>query len=146
MDLDHPRVIKLVETHETENSLYFITEILTGGELFKRIRSKGVFHEASAVTVLKHVLETVGYLHSKGYMHRDIKPDNIMIATKGCDHDIKLIDFGLASIITTDPVKAIYLKCGTPGFVAPEMFRAKDTINYDQSCDIYSIGVLFYVL
>ena len=67
-------------------------------------------------------------MHNKGWMHRDIKPENILLTDMKDDAKIKLIDFGLSTKIKAD--SHIYLKCGTPGFVAPELFKTKKELNY----------------
>ena len=86
--------------------------------------------------IFKSLLLAISYCHEKDVVHRDIKPENIMITS---DHEIKFVDFGLASIKKSKNA----LKCvGTLYYMAPEVFRG----NYDEKCDMWSLGVLLYVL
>ena len=77
-------------------------------------------------------------------MHRDLKPENILMRSK---NDLKLViaDFGLATKADAD--EYLYLKCGTPGYVAPEVINLPDNVtHYDTKCDIFSAGAIFYRL
>ena len=77
-------------------------------------------------------------------MHRDLKPENIMLADKFLLHKIKIIDFGLGAFIDKKPW--IYKRCGTPGYVAPEVYEKGLEMGYGEKCDIFSAGVIFYFL
>ena len=77
-------------------------------------------------------------------MHRDLKPENLMLANKKKIYSVKLIDFGLGTFI--DEEDYLYKRCGTPGFVAPEIITKGDTQEYDEKVDIFSAGVIFYIL
>ena len=77
-------------------------------------------------------------------MHRDLKPQNILLKNKKKIYDIKIIDFGLSTIVNTE--NRLYKRCGTPGFVAPEIITDEKVINYNEKCDIFSAGVIFYIL
>ncbi len=90
------------------------------------------------------MLLTLDYIHQKKIIHRDIKLDNVLINKKedGC-YNVKIADFGLALINKKRIGDRIYLKCGTPGYVAPEILRGQ---GYDSKCDIFSIGSLLFNL
>ena len=78
-------------------------------------------------------------------MHRDLKPENILISKKGNKSILKIVDFGLASYADESPY--IFPKCGTPGFVAPEIANLNDKkSSYSTVCDIFSLGVIFHIL
>lgn len=78
-------------------------------------------------------------------MHRDIKPENLLFAKRGLTKELKLVDFGLATFANDDPY--IFPKCGTPGFVAPEIANLSDkSSRYDVVCDMFSVGVIFHIL
>jgi serine/threonine protein kinase len=77
-------------------------------------------------------------------MHRDLKPENIILKSSDNMHDIKIVDFGLASF--TNIKEYIYPRCGTPGYVAPEIIRYNGSTPYGSKVDIFSAGVIFYVL
>jgi len=97
------------------------------------------------MVILQNVLKALEYMHQKGIMHRDIKPENIMLKSLDPNnYDLAIIDLGLCGRI--DEVDAIYKKCGTPGFVAPEIFKATEQSDYNEKCDIFSAGIIFYEL
>jgi calcium-dependent protein kinase len=81
------------------------------------------------------------YLHSKGIVHRDLKPENLILASKDNDYNLKIADFGLASYIAKGEL--LYLRCGSPGYVAPELLEDK---GYYTKADIFSAGVILYVM
>lgn len=138
-ELDHPNIVKIFEYYESENSLYLITELLTGGELFEKISENTSFSEKSAKIIIKQILSAVAYLHQKGFIHRDLKPENIVF--EGNDEfTLKVIDFGTSRKIYPD--SKLTTKMGTPYYIAPEVLQK----SYDQKCDIWSIGVITYIL
>ena len=77
-------------------------------------------------------------------MHRDLKPENLMLKDKKKIYKLKIIDMGLGTCIQDKPY--IYKRCGTPGFVAPEVIMYGKEMKYDLKCDIFSAGVIFYIL
>ena len=91
---------------------------------------------------MKNFLSALAYLHRNLIVHRDLKPENLILASKGDDIDVRIADFGLATRLST-PDEKLYLRCGSPGYVAPELLRDK---GYNCSYDIFSAGVILYVL
>lgn len=80
-------------------------------------------------------------------MHRDIKPDNILVKSKDNLYEIILADFGLATKLTKNKEKILFKRCGTPGYVAPEILRWRDNDPfYNFKCDVFSVGCIFYLL
>lgn len=143
-NLDHQNIIEFYEIHESKNSLYIVMELLEGGEVFKL--SNGQIDKERCYFIMKSLLEALVYLDSQGIMHRDLKPDNIILKHKDVDireNVIKLVDFGLSSFIEAE--EYIFRRCGTPGFVAPEVINAKKTgpVKFSAKCDIFSVGVIF---
>eukprot|EP01017_Pseudomicrothorax_dubius_P049167 TRINITY_DN9100_c0_g1_i2.p1 TRINITY_DN9100_c0_g1~~TRINITY_DN9100_c0_g1_i2.p1 ORF type:complete len:619 (-),score=149.59 TRINITY_DN9100_c0_g1_i2:61-1917(-) len=132
--LDHPNIIKLYEVYESKSSIYLIMELVLGGEM-----SINIVNERDAGLILKKLLVTLVYLHEKRIMHRDIKPENILLKNSDDPMEMKLADFGLATRLDVD--EFLFTKCGTPGYVAPEVFQHK---KYDVVCDIFSVGIMFY--
>ena len=143
--LDHPNILKLHEVHESANTLYLVLDLLEGGELLERLMLRRSYSEYDCMMVLKRVLEGLAYMHSKGLIHRDLKLENIILASKEDNYDLKIVDFGLSCLI--GPVDVIHKRCGTPGFCAPEILNYKDGEPfYNEKCDMYSLGCIFYQL
>ena len=113
---------------------------VTGGELFDRIVAKGSYTERDASKLIKQILEAVDYMHEEGVVHRDLKPENLLYECKDEDSNIKVSDFGLSKIIFSEMMMTA---CGTPGYVAPEVLAQKP---YSKEVDIWSIGVISYIL
>ena len=90
---------------------------------------------------MKNILEALKYMHEHHVVHRDLKPENLILASKQNDYDICIADFGLASFIKKGEI--LKLRCGSPGFVAPELL---EDVGYDEKADIFSAGVILYVL
>ncbi len=97
---------------------------------------------------MKCILEALAYMDSKKIMHRDLKPDNMILKYKDKLENsiLKIVDFGLATIY--DIPEYLFKRCGTPGFVAPEVINAPSKVNihYTPKCDVFSAGVIFYIL
>jgi calcium/calmodulin-dependent protein kinase I len=142
---EHPNVVKLHKVHETPTVLYLVMEILTGGELFDRIVAKGHYSEADARKLSITMLNAVLYLHKQGIAHRDLKPENLLLKDTTEDAVIKITDFGLSKIFADDAAGEVVMKtaCGTPGYVAPEVLTHE---NYTSQVDLWSIGVIVYIL
>jgi len=84
-------------------------------------------------------------MHKNGIMHRDLKPENIMFKEPNTLNNLRIVDFGLAT--HTNVATYPFPKCGTPGYVAPEIANLKDlTFKYDKICDLFSVGCIFYKL
>lgn len=109
--LDHPNIIRIIDTFETDNILFIVMELVRGGDLFDRIVERGRYSEDSARAVMKRVLSAVSYLHSKDIIHRDLKPENILLLDPSDDTEIKITDFGLAKRTNQEGLKTF---CGTP--------------------------------
>jgi len=114
-------------------------ELVTGGELFDQIVSKGTYSETDAALIIKQILEAVEYMHQNGIAHRDLKPENLLV-TGPTNNIIKVSDFGLSKDYGADSLKTA---CGTPDYVAPEVLKGG---HYDNTVDIWSIGVISYIL
>mmetsp|Transcript_41034 Transcript_41034/g.102035 ORF Transcript_41034/g.102035 Transcript_41034/m.102035 type:complete len:352 (-) Transcript_41034:666-1721(-) len=142
---DHPNVVNMYAVYETETHLFLCLELLTGGELFDRIISKGHYSEEDGRKLTITLVEAITYLHSLGIAHRDLKPENLLLKDDKEDALIKVTDFGLSKIFADDLAGEVVMKtaCGTPGYVAPEVLT-KDT--YSEQVDLWSIGVIVYIL
>mmetsp|Transcript_647 Transcript_647/g.2055 ORF Transcript_647/g.2055 Transcript_647/m.2055 type:complete len:495 (+) Transcript_647:104-1588(+) len=139
---DHPNIIRLFEYYEDYENIYLIMELCVGGELFDRIIESGHFTEVQAAIVMQHIFRAIYYMHENHICHRDLKPENFLFTTKdpidkSC---LKIIDFGLAREFKSDTV--LTTKAGTPYYVSPQVLQGK----YDHTADLWSCGVIMYVL
>lgn len=146
--LHHPYIMNLEEVHESKNSIYLVLELLEGGELLNYISSKQNLGLRDYWRVMKCILEALAYMDEKKIMHRDLKPDNMILKENSqLQHcTLKLVDFGLATV--HDVPEYLFKRCGTPGFVAPEVINAPNNTNihYSTKCDVFSAGIIFYIL
>jgi calcium/calmodulin-dependent protein kinase I len=140
--LDHPNIIRFHGIYETDNLIYLITEYLSGGTLEDFMRNKATLLGDFITKIVSDVLSVLQYLQKLRIMHRDLKPQNIIL--RESDQCWVIADFGLAAC--TDK-QLLFDQCGTMGYIAPEILgeNTKDR-TYDFSCDLYSLGVVAYNL
>ncbi|KAJ7897804.1 kinase-like domain-containing protein, partial [Mycena leptocephala] len=139
----NPNIVTLHDYFETANHLYMCFDLCSGGELFDRITSRGSYYEKDATVLVRTILLAVYDIHSAGIVHRDIKPENLLFRTKADDADIMIADFGLSRIMDESEASMLTEICGTPGYMAPEIFRRQ---GHGKPVDIYAIGVVTYFL
>lgn len=147
--INHKNLLKLYQVYETKHSIYLVLEVLKGGELIKKIKEKSIYEEKDIAKIMKNILEALDHLHELGIMHRDLKPENLLLKSSEDNiHEVVIADFGLATFFNMSPNNILFKRCGTPGFVAPEILSYKDGQEgfYDEKCDIFSAGVIFYLL
>ena len=143
---DHPNIIKLYEIFESKRSYYLIMEECKGGEVFDRIiehiQKKDMYSEKDASIILRQMMSAVEYCHNNGIAHRDLKPENLLYLNDGPEDNnpIKVIDFGLSQVIS--PQRKLKTKVGTAYYVSPEILNGA----YSEKCDIWSAGVILYIL
>jgi calcium/calmodulin-dependent protein kinase I len=137
----HDNIISLLEMFECGDKIYFVMELVTGGELFDRIVEKGSYTEEDAKRLVRKITHAIKYLHENDIAHRDLKPENLLVKSLEEDTEVKIADFGLSKVIDQD--KMMQTACGTPGYVAPEVLNAE---GYDKEVDMWSIGVITYIL
>mmetsp|Transcript_12904 Transcript_12904/g.32554 ORF Transcript_12904/g.32554 Transcript_12904/m.32554 type:complete len:395 (+) Transcript_12904:2-1186(+) len=140
--MDHPNIIKLYETFEDHRNIYLIMELCTGGELFDRIIEAGHFTEGQAASLMQQIVRAIYYMHDNHVCHRDLKPENFLFVTKEAIEKnlLKIIDFGLSCEF--QPEQVLTTKAGTPYYVAPQVLAGK----YDHQSDMWSVGVIMYVM
>lgn len=140
--LDHPNIIKFFEFFEDERKYYIVTEVCNGGELFEQMVNKGKITEGDAAMVIKGILSSVNYLHKNDIMHRDLKPENILLENNMEFDQIKIIDFGSAAKFEDYEYSRFDEDIGQAYYKAPEVVAGK----YGPKCDLWSIGVIAYIL
>lgn len=134
LGLDHPHLLKCYEVFEELGAVFFVLELVEGGDLDGHMKRERTLAEAEAARLFAEVTSGVHCLHLKGVMHRDLKPENVLL---DCERHAKIADFGCcakASEIQTQ-------ECGSPAYFAPEMIAGG---GYDQRVDVWTLGILLY--
>jgi serine/threonine protein kinase len=135
--LSHPHIVPVYDVGRVENIHFLAMDYLPGGDLNSFIRAG--LQPREAEQILSQLAQALHFAHSKGYIHRDVKPDNIMFRE---DNSAVLTDFGIARPIkTATDITNKGLVIGTPAFMSPEQSQGKET---DGRADLYSLGVIFY--
>lgn len=141
--MGHQNILTLVDYFETMNNLYLVTDLALGGELFDRICRKGSYYESDAADLIRATLSAVAYLHDHGIVHRDLKPENLLFRTPEDNADLLIADFGLSRIMDEEQFHVLTTTCGTPGYMAPEIFKKT---GHGKPVDIWAMGVITYFL
>jgi serine/threonine protein kinase len=139
--LQHPNIVGLFDYLEDESGMYLIMEYVEGVELGDYIsKVTGPMPENIAVPIMTQVLSAFSYAHSKGIVHRDVKPANILITKDG---SVKILDFGIARILGegNSNLTKTGTQMGTVYYMSPEQVQGK---KVDIRTDIYSLGITFY--
>ena len=139
--LSHPNIMGIYEFYDDQANFYIVSELCKGGELFDMISAKGCFSETEACPIMHQMMSAICYCHKNHVVHRDLKPENILLEDKKGDNPvIKLIDWGGARYFSKH--KKMTKINGTPYYIAPEVLKEV----YDEKCDIWSSGVILYIL
>ena len=134
--LSHPNIVSVYDVGEQDGMYYIVMELVEGITLKKYIDKKGRLEEREAVEVAMQVAKGLEAAHDQGIIHRDIKPQNIIISKEG---KIKVADFGIARVSTTETITANTM--GSVHYISPEQARG----GYcDERSDIYSLGITLY--
>jgi calcium-dependent protein kinase len=140
LKLDHPHVARLEDVYETERELHLVMELMSGGELYTRLAQRRHYSEADAAQTCRQMLLAVAYLHAHNIVHRDLKLENFLYERQDTEH-LKLIDFGFAKYHERGSTK-MSRSCGSLHYIAPEVLKH----SYDEKADMWSIGVIVYML
>ena len=126
---------------ETRKQMYIVMSFVRGGDLFDRIVKKKRFTESTAQKIMYDLLSVVHYLHLRGIVHNDLKPENIMMASAETDDEIIIADFGLSKFAMEE--ERFTMAQGTLAYVSPEVLRGT---GYGKEVDLWSCGVILYLL
>ncbi|CAN1226837.1 Calcium-dependent protein kinase 17 [Linum grandiflorum] len=135
-----PNIVELKGAYEDKHSVHLVMELCAGGELFDRIIAKGHYTERAAASLLRTIVEIVHTCHSMGVIHRDLKPENFLLLNKDESSPLKATDFGLS--VFYKPGEVFKDIVGSAYYIAPEVLKRK----YGPEADIWSIGVMLYIL
>ena len=140
--LNHPNIVDIYAVDEAEGIVYFVMAYITGDNLAKRLHDHGVLSVDETRRTLRDVADALAYAHERGVIHRDIKPDNILI--DGQSGRPMVTDFGIARAISEGDSRltATGIAIGTPTYMSPEQAAGERTI--DGRSDLYSLGILGY--
>lgn len=137
----HPNIVGLYDVFITSSEVQLVMEFVSGGELFGQLVRAGPYSEAEAAHHMRRVVAAVDFLHRQGVVHRDLKPENLLLTSLDPRlSEVKVADFGLARIYTESAMETM---CGTWAYAAPEV---RNTGGYGPGVDVWSLGVIMYVL
>ncbi len=141
--LSHPNIVPIYSVDERDGLVYFVMAFIDGQNLGERLQSGGPLGCEEGRRVLRDVADALAYAHSRGVVHRDIKPDNILLCED--DERVMVTDFGIARAVTEGAdsrLTATGLAIGTPHYMSPEQAAGERSV--DGRSDLYSLGVLAY--
>ncbi|XP_062857905.1 cGMP-dependent protein kinase 2 isoform X1 [Trichomycterus rosablanca] len=138
LDIESDFIVRLYSTFKDSRYIYMVMEFCSGGELWTKLKEVNRFEESVAVFITACVVEAFSYLHKKNILYRDLKPENLMLDSKGY---VKLVDFGFAKRLQRG--QKTYSFCGTPEYIAPEIIQNQ---GHDFAADFWSLGILVYEL
>src|SRR5258708_28398706 len=136
--LNHPNIVAVYDLGESEGHLYMAMELLEADDRRALIERQVEIPLADRVRVMGQICEGLGYAHGKGVVHRDVKPANIFVTSGG---QVKILDFGLARVATSDTITRAGVILGTPDYMSPEQATGR---ALDLRTDIFSAGAVFY--
>ncbi|MBE3134695.1 MAG: serine/threonine protein kinase [Acidobacteria bacterium] len=138
--LSHNNIVQAIDAGEADGYSYFIQEYIGGTTVYDLLKDRaGPLEEQKALAIIIQIAEALAHAHSRGFIHRDVKPKNIMLTKDGV---AKLADMGLARHITEGTFEEIGKAFGTPYYIAPEQVIGNPDIDF--RADIYSLGATFY--
>ena len=140
----HKHILDLHDIFEDEENFYLLTDLLEGGELFDRICDMGVYTEAIAKEIIRPILDALRHIHSRQVLHRDVKPENLLLMNSKADALLKIADFGVAAWLP-DLEKTKFPKCGTPEYLAPEMYGPRNCA-YGKPVDVWALGCVIFIM
>jgi eukaryotic-like serine/threonine-protein kinase len=139
--LQHPHVLTVFDSGESGNHLWFTMPYVEGGSLRDRLRRDGFLRLPDALRIAREAGEALHYAHEHGVVHRDVKPENILMTKDG---NTLVADFGIARTLTAEApqLTATGIVVGTPSYMSPEQARGEEAV--DGRSDVYSLGCVLY--
>uniref|UniRef100_A0A1B0FJ84 Protein kinase domain-containing protein n=1 Tax=Glossina morsitans morsitans TaxID=37546 RepID=A0A1B0FJ84_GLOMM len=137
----HPNILRLFEVIETLGRVYLVTEWIRGGELYNHITQGGPLREIHASPLFKQLLLAVKHMHTLGFVHRDIKAENVLLLS---EDRLKLADFGFSTQLINGANQKLDTFCGSPPYAAPELFSDDHYIG--APVDVWALGILLYFM
>ncbi|CAI8607772.1 unnamed protein product [Vicia faba] len=139
--IHHPNIIRLFEAIETNDRIYLVLEYCGGGDLAAYIHRYGRVSESIAKHFMRQLAAGLQVLQEKNLIHRDLKPQNLLLETTSATPLMKIGDFGFARSLT--PLQLADTLCGSPYYMAPEIIQSQ---KYDAKADLWSVGAILYQL
>ncbi|MCM3876963.1 MAG: serine/threonine protein kinase [Thermoanaerobaculia bacterium] len=139
--LNHPNIVQIYDFGCVDSVYYLAMEFVDGHSLGTYLK-RGHFSETESIQIIRHACRALSVAHADGIVHRDIKPDNMMLTSRG---DVKLVDLGIAKRIDEDQsLTQTGQAIGTPHYISPEQIRGQKDV--DARADVYSLGATLYHL
>ncbi|XP_057997200.1 serine/threonine-protein kinase ATG1a isoform X1 [Hevea brasiliensis] len=139
--IDHPNIIRLFESIETDDRIFLVLEYCDGGDLAAYIHRHGKVSEAVARHFMRQLAAGLQVLQEKHLIHRDLKPQNLLLSSNEATPQLKIADFGFARSLT--PQDLADTLCGSPLYMAPEIIQNQ---KYDAKADLWSVGAILFQL
>uniref|UniRef100_A0A667XBK4 non-specific serine/threonine protein kinase n=1 Tax=Myripristis murdjan TaxID=586833 RepID=A0A667XBK4_9TELE len=147
-------ILELIQFFEDSSCFYLVFEKLRGGSIFTHIQNRKYFDELEASKVVRDIAQALDFLHTKGIAHRDLKPENILCEYTDRVSPVKICDFDLGSGVklssacTPITTPELTTPCGSAEYMAPEVVEVftDEASFYDKRCDLWSLGVILYIL
>lgn len=136
--ISHRHVCRMYDLSEEEETHFITMEYVSGEDLKSLMRKIGQFIVGKAVSIAKQICEGLAEAHRLGVVHRDLKPQNIMIDKEG---NTRIMDFGVARLLRTEGITETGMIIGTPEYISPEQVEGREA---DERSDIYSFGIILY--
>jgi len=136
----HPNIVRLLGSFRDDGHVAIVMEYLNGGDLFDRIVHGGVYQERDVREHARALASALAHMHARGFVHRDVKPENLVLTERRPNSPMKFVDFGL-----TCPEDWANGAVGTEAYAAPEMgFGSTTNRRYTTKVDVWSLGIVLY--